>query len=123
MLATLLESGCPIVPSPSGNTALHFAAIAKDLQLVTAALAGRAPGMPASDLAVSNAAGRTPLLALLKAAKEGEGEMNGDEEGDGGDVLRIVKAMVAAGASLTARDGDGNTPLHVAGADCVLGVQ
>jgi hypothetical protein len=121
ILALLLGSGCPVGPSPSGNTALHFAAIAKDLPLVTAMLAGRAAGVSLVDLRAVNGAVRTPLLALLKAAKEGEGEpQNEEDDADGGDVLRLVKAMVAAGAQLEAKDADGNTALHIAGASAVV---
>jgi ankyrin repeat protein len=124
LLTVLLESGKPVVPSPtSGNTPLHFAVQARDLELTRAMLAGKAPGAPAALLATANLAGRTPLLALLRSAKEGEGEGEGGEGGEAGDappsnLLRLVKALVGAGAALGARDVEGNTALHLAGEPC-----
>ena len=74
-----------------GNTALHWAALAREPRLVSRLLAA---GL---DLRATNAAGATPLHYGT-----------GDE--------RIVRVLLRAGADPNARSVDGATPLHTAAA-------
>ena len=102
-----------------GSSALHFAAIAKQGDVVKHILRT----LPASDARSTvnavNRAGLTALQAMLQAAKDGECEPAPDDaDGENvGAIKDIVVALIAAGANVNVTDNEGNTPLHIAGAN------
>lgn len=93
MVGKLLDAGAdPLLPDPDGDTALHYAAMARNPAYLELLLArGLKPD------ARNRISGRTPLMAAMLAERE-----------------RQFTMLLAAGASVTQADVMGNTALHVA---------
>ncbi len=114
----LLEGGADIaVRDRAGNTTLHLAAQAGDMDLVSALLAKRAD---------PNA--RTPKSTAPAGARGGGGLGRGGTAGEQtplmmaarGDHERVMRALVAAGANPGLRAQDGTTVLMAAAAGARL---
>ena len=80
-----------------GQTALHRAAMAGDLEAVRSLLHGKA------DVNAKSRRGYTPLHCAVISQRT-----------DTARLKRVVHLLLASGANLNARDAGGRTPLHVA---------
>lgn len=90
--AMLDAGGDPLLPDRDGDTAVHYAAMARDPAYLEILLArGASPDTP------NRSNGRTPLMAAMLAEND-----------------RQFSRLLAAGASAALADATGNTPLHVA---------
>ena len=90
--AMLDAGGDPLAPDRDGDTAVHYAAMARNPAYLELFLArGLSPDTP------NRKSGRTPLMSAMLAESD-----------------RQFAALLAAGASVALADVTGNTPLHVA---------
>jgi hypothetical protein len=101
------------VSAESGNTPLHFAAIAKDRTALLTIIVGLK--RDSVDVNKPSASGLTALQLLVKHAKEGEGEPTQDDPHAPSPIQQAVNDLISAGANVNVTDSDGNTPLHIAG--------
>jgi hypothetical protein len=82
----------PLAPDGAGDTAVHYAASARDPAYLKLLLArGLSPDAP------NAITGRTPLMSAMISERDAQ-----------------VAMLLAAGASVSKADAMGNTPLHVA---------
>ena len=90
--AMLDAGGDPLLPDRDGDTAVHYAAMARNPAYLEIFLArGLSPDMP------NRKSGRTLLMSAMLAESD-----------------RQFATLLAVGASVALADATGNTPLHVA---------
>ena len=105
VIKLLIDSGASLKATDSdGNTALHNAALFKNIKVVDMLLNAGA------DVMAKNNDGGTPLH---KAAGDGLDFLPAHRWREFGDV-KVIDTLVKAGADLMAKDNEGETPLHKA---------
>ena len=119
VIEALIEAGAdPDARAEGGFAPLHIAAIRGNVATIRSLLAGGA------DADARAADGTTPLHAvatkkMVPAMLEAVAKSSGDKPlaaliGETGDQASMIRALLAVGADIDARNDDGLTPLHAA---------